>query len=136
MVAKPNPNPRNPGRAALLALSVASGETLRGAAKRLGIPIGTAKRWAASERFKTRVEELRADMISATVGQLASRAAGAVETLGKLMDTSESESIQLSAARAILDRLGPVIEFADLAKRLERLESGAQHQERDPWAAR
>ncbi len=80
-----SPEPRNPGKAALLALAVASGEPLLKAAQRIGIGERTAKRWNRSPRVRAKVDELRSALVSEAVGKLSSEASQAVEMLARIM---------------------------------------------------
>lgn len=129
---KPDPD-REPSKAARLALMVAQGESLRAGAKALGISDRTARRWAADPRFKERVDRLRAEMTTAAVGRLADASVEAVETLAKLMrGRKSSATVQLAAARAILEKLPIMSEFFDLSERVRQLEQRVDST-RDPW---
>ena len=109
------PEPRNPSKADLLALAVASGEPLGRAAQRLGIGERTAKGWNRNPKFRTRVEELRSALVSEAVGKLSSEATRAVGVLGEIMRSRKSSDMaRLSAARAILDKLPVIREHFDL----------------------
>ncbi len=131
MVAKHDPTPRNPSQAALLALAVASGESVRHAAARLGIAHRTAKRWAAGERFKARVQTLRAEFIDSALGRLTVLASGAVGVMGKLMAEADSDATRLAAAKAIIDKLPIMSEYFDLSERVKALEQREQRAEAD-----
>jgi hypothetical protein len=122
-----DPTPRNASQAALLALAVASGSTVRSAAVRLGISERTAKRWGATARFKKKVESLRAELLSTTVGRLASESIEAVETLGRIMrDPLSADTLKMSCAKAILDKLPLLHEHFELSARVKALESRAE----------
>lgn len=123
MVSRPDRGPRNPQMAAVLALAVASGESVRSAASRLGIPGRTAKRWAASEAFKAKVQEHRASFTDQALGRLTALAVGAVDVMGELMKEADSDSTRLAAAKAVLDKLPSLHEFFAFADRIAQLEA-------------
>ncbi len=126
--------PRNPGRARLLVFGVASGETVSAAAKTLGIPRRTARRWAADPKFKAAVESIRTQALDAAIGRLTAGAMGAVDALVELAKAADTDATRVSAAKAILSQLPAMIEFHTLAERVRVLEERAQrNEESQPW---
>ena len=104
-----------------LILAVASGRTLRDAARAAGVAERTAYRRAAEPGFKRAVQQARADLLARAVGQLADATTAAVATLVALLD-AEADTVRLSAARAILDSAMRGAELVDLAARVESVE--------------
>jgi hypothetical protein len=93
------------GEAALI-LAVASGQTVREAARHVGLAERTAYRRAAEPEFRLAVSRARADLLTRAVGQLADTATAAVATLRSLLD---SERVQnLEEQREALDVLAPL----------------------------
>lgn len=136
MASNPEPTPRNPSAADLLALAVASGESLRSASKKLDIGYRTARRWSRAPRFRARVEQYRSEMIGQALGKLAARAGGAVDTLAELMEQADTDATRLAAAKAILDKLPGLSEHFGLSERVRVLESQAEAErigEGNPW---
>ncbi len=131
MVASPDPTPRNPGKAALAALALASGQSIRGTATAVGLNERTVRRWARAPTFKAKVERLRAEMTDQALGRLVGLAAGAAGVLGKLMLEADSDATRLAAAKAILDKLPIMSEYFDLLERLRVLEQREQRAEAD-----
>jgi hypothetical protein len=120
------PEPRNPSKAALLALAVASGEPLGKAARRLGIGERTAKGWNRNPKFRAKVAELRSALVSEAIGKLSSEASEAVAVLGRIIRSRKSSDVaKLAAARAILDKLPMMSEYFDLTERVRALEERA-----------
>lgn len=95
------PTKHEKGQKDRLALAVASGRSATSAAKALGIPERTGRRWANDTEFRRLVVKLRNQIMARAAGRLASLASKAAVTLGKLLESSDPE-IRLKAARAIL----------------------------------
>jgi hypothetical protein len=107
----------------ILALAIASGESLAASAKLAKIGERTARRWAAAPAFRRRVEELRAAIVDEAQGKLTASITRASDTIVALL-SDPSAQIKLAAARAILDyrsRLKSEGELADRVNELERL---------------
>jgi hypothetical protein len=118
-----NNDRRKKGDTALL-LGLASGQTVRDAARAAGIGERTATRRVADPDFRRRIAEMRAEMIGRALGQLADGMTEAASTLRGLL-AAEGESVRLGAARSILElghKLREAVEFeeriADLEQRM------------------
>jgi len=109
----------------LLALALATGQTVRGAAEVAGIGERTATRRWADPGFRTRVSALRGELLGTAVGKLADAAAQAADTLTALLG-AESEAVRLAAARTILETGHRLREGAELEERLSVLERRAE----------
>jgi hypothetical protein len=115
--------PENPeDQAERLALAVAQGYSLRQAARTADLPPTTARRWASEPSFKARVNVLRSECLSQTVGKLYRLATKAASTLGDLLDERNQPDLRLKAARAILQDLLAVRQHAELDDRLVSVE--------------
>jgi transposase-like protein len=127
--------PANPGKANLVALAIASGSSIRQTAKDLGLHESTIRKWMKNPSFKAKVEKYRCEFTDQTIGRLSAASSAAVGMLVKLMAEGESDQVKLGAARAILDKLPLLSEFADLTERLRRLEQQSHRpEEPSPWA--
>lgn len=103
------------------ALAIASGTSIKEAARSAGISESTAYRRLKDPAFRRRVSEIRTSYLNEAVGRLSEAANEAVSTLKALL-TARSEPVRLSAARAILE-LGPKLrEQAELEERVTALE--------------
>jgi hypothetical protein len=104
------------------AIALASGESVKDAARVAGMSERTAYRKLKDEKFMLRVNQARTAMIQQAVGRLAKTCAKASEVLEKLLD-SKSEQIRLQTAKAIMDssiKLGDAVAYE---QRLASLES-------------
>jgi transposase len=110
------------GRREAVALALASGQTVREAAKGAGCGERTVHTWLADDAFRRRVAEVRTDLFAQAVGRLSRLAGQAADTLGDLLG-SKNDPVRLQAARAILEGGLRLHEALDLATRLESLEA-------------
>jgi len=115
----------------VLALALATGQTLRGAAAAAGVAERTAARRWADAGFRARVTELRTELIGRAVGRLADAAATAADALVNLL-AGRSEAARLGAARSILELGARLREGTELAERVAELEraqrEGTKHE--------
>jgi hypothetical protein len=114
---------RRKGDAALL-LALASGRTVRAAARAAGIGERTATRRLADPAFRRRVSELRAEMVERALGRAAWGMRAAADTLRQLL-RAEKESVRLGAARALLELTVKLRESVELEQRLRAVEERA-----------
>lgn len=105
-----------------LSILVASGSTIRAAAKQLQISEQTAYRISEKPAFRTRVNELRSQALSAAVGRLSVLVSDAVECLSSIM-ANGSDRDKLTAAKTVLAAIAPLTELAELRHRIAALES-------------
>jgi transposase-like protein len=110
------------GRREAVALSLASGCTVREAARQAGCGERTIHTWLGDDAFRRRVAEVRTDLFSQAVGNLSRLAGKAAEALGALLE-AKNESVRLQAARAVLEGGMKMHEALDLAARLAALEA-------------
>ena len=101
-----------------LALALAAGLTVDEAAARIGVSKSAAFRRLRSPLIRRRVDQLRAEMVDRAIGTMAEGFVTAAATLRLLMRPSETSTIRLRAAAALLD-LGA--KFAVLAQLEERV---------------
>lgn len=106
------------------ALAIASGTSIKEAACSAGISESTAYRRLKDPTFRRRISEIRSSFLNEAVGRLSEAANEAVSTLKALL-TSSSDSVRLSAARAILELGAKFREQAELEERITALERAA-----------
>jgi hypothetical protein len=111
---------RRKGDDALL-LALATGETVRDAARSAGIGERTATRRVADPDFRRRITEIRAAMIGRALGRLADGMVEAADMLRRLLD-AQSENVRLGAARTLLELGVKLRENVELEERLQALE--------------
>ena len=115
---------RSRADAALIA-ALAGGSTVEGAASAAGVGVATVYRRLKEPEFRARVDDARSASIDRAVALLTAASTAAVGRLMKLL-TAESESVQLGAARSILELGAKLREHVDLAERVHVLEE--QHE--------
>ncbi len=115
---------RKPGRKGDLVLieALAAGQSVAHAARLAGISVRTAFRRLDECSFQTAVRDCRNNMFEEAAGALAATTKKAAKTLENLLD-DESPSIQLSAAKAVLDASQRLRETLDIEQRLAAIES-------------
>jgi hypothetical protein len=120
--------PRRKGEDALL-LALACGATVEAAARQSGLTERTVYRRLKEPEFRTRLQDIRTDMVRRAAGMLTAAAATAVNTLLSLQKESVTPSVRLGAARAVLELGIKVRELAELQLRMDELEAMVKRQE-------
>jgi len=105
----------------VLIAALAAGKPVAEAAKLAGVSERTVYRRLADSLWRRRVAAARTELLARAVGILAEGTTAAAATL-RLLLRSDSPSVQLAAARAILDQTTRGIELLDLAERVSVLE--------------
>jgi hypothetical protein len=108
-----------------LIVALASGATVHDASAAVGVAERTIYRRLEDAAFRRQVSDARSEMLMQAVGKLADASTNAVSTLGRLLD-AESESVQLGAARSILELGTKLREATELDQRLRDLEARAE----------
>jgi len=114
---------RKTAEATLLA-ALAGGSTVQEAARAAGVSEATAYRRLREPAFCQALAAARADLIKRATGKLAAACAAAAATLARLLQ-ADSESVQLGAARSIMELAVRMRETEELEARVAALE--AQH---------
>jgi len=111
-----------------LALALAEGVSPRKWASKNKVSKSTAYRWAKEPKVKARANLIRRRAVDRAVGRLAKRVTWAAEGIVKLADNATSESVRLSALRAIYSEMMTGSKFGGLEDRMtqieERLDAG------------
>ncbi len=105
-----------------LALAVAAGTSVCAWARAHEVPMRTAYRWANEPKVRGAVETFRRRALDRAIGRMTGRATWAVNGIAKLADSADSESVRLSALRAMLSDMMAVSEFAGLEQRMAQIE--------------
>ncbi|AWM36965.1 hypothetical protein GobsT_51550 [Gemmata obscuriglobus] len=119
-----------------LLLALACGATVEAAAKQCELTDRTVYRRLNDPAFKSRLAELRGDMVRRCAGMLTAAAGEAVRTLLSLQGSSTPPATRLGAARAILELGLKVREVAELEVRMSELEAlvkGNEQQSLPNW---
>ena len=104
-----------------LIAGLAAGKAVKDAATEAGVSERTVFRRLEEAEFLNRVAELRGRMVESASGRLANAAGAACDRLKGLLEAA-SESVQLGAARTILEQAVRLRELLDLESRLKILE--------------
>jgi hypothetical protein len=115
-----------PPRQERVALALASGRSVREAARACHAGETTVKRWLATSAFVCRVVEIRHEMTSAALGRLVIAMTVATDTLLVLCRKGRSESVRLGAARAILELGQRLREGVEMEARIAALEASSR----------
>lgn len=102
-------------------LAMAEGKTAREASDLAGIAESTGYKRLKESAWQAAIAEKRAEVLETAAARLGAGLTEAVDTLVRLLK-SESESIQLSAARALLDQAPRYRDATELERRLIALE--------------
>jgi len=105
-----------------IAVLLASGQSVTAVAEQSGVSRRTIYRRLEQPEFRTRVRELRSEMVDQAAGYLSRTAVKAVRTMESLLD-SDSDTVRLGAARSILETGMKLRESAEFAERLAEVEA-------------
>jgi soluble lytic murein transglycosylase-like protein len=133
---------QTPGVVTLI-LALASGDSVKDAARLANVSERTVYRRLRNESFAQRVKQARTSMLQQAVGRLAKAVPKASDVLDKLLD-SRSERIRLQAAKAVMDcsvKLGDAVAYeqrlasleATLNMRLPKRERQKNRDDRRQW---
>jgi hypothetical protein len=116
----------------LVALSIASGRTVKDAATSNNVSIRAVANWLKVDpSFVRQIDQFRADMVSRAAGRIANDMTSAAKTLRKLLQDPDSR-VRLGAARAVLENGVRLRDATVLEARLAEVEKtlAAQREKR------
>ncbi len=113
-----------------LAQAVAAGEDVSTWCEKRGVQSATASEWQRRNSFQQRVAELRHHAVDRAVGKMATNLGKAVERIVTLVEEAESQSVQLTASKTLIDKLLLVQNHAELRNELRRLDERLAAQEK------
>jgi len=105
-----------------LLLALACGATVEAAAKQCELSERTIYKRLKEPDFRTRLKDLRGDMVRRSSGMLTAAATEAVRTLLGLLKESNPATVRLGAARAVLEIGIKIREMAELEVMMEEME--------------
>jgi hypothetical protein len=106
-----------------LAFAIAAGKSAARWARENHVPRTTAYRWAADPRVRHMVQSCRRRSFQSTLGQVTRRANKACDEIAKLARDAESDSVRLTALRAIVRDLVAMSEAGNLTRRIAKAEA-------------
>ncbi len=101
---------------------VASGWTVRDAAKEVGMSERNAYRLSARADFRERVHRIRMEAVRAIQGRLFESGIRATQTLGELCEDGPP-AVRVAAAKTILGKIADVSSNLEFRERLQEVES-------------
>lgn len=115
-------------KARMLAAHVFEHGNVRAAARAMGAPERSARRWAASGAFTEELRRLQADALSHAVRGLSAGAQEATALLRAVIRNPEApEAVRVRAAVAVIDAVVKLAGYIDLEERIATLEARAEH---------
>jgi hypothetical protein len=108
-----------------LLMALACGATKEAAARKADVGVATVYRRLNDPDFMHRLQKIRADMVERASGSLTAAWMEAIKTLLVLLQPSNSGSVRLGAARAILEFGAKLRESVELEQRIAALEQKA-----------
>ena len=112
-----------------LAQLVAVGYSVADACKECNISESIAYKNSAKAEVKARVYVIRTNKMEDLSAKALGAATTAVATLKELATSSEKDSDRIAACKAILDKVMPFAELAELRRRLDQLEQRASQED-------
>jgi hypothetical protein len=109
-------------RKAQLARAMAKGQSVAEWSRQSGVAERTAYRWAKDAKFKAAVNAHRRRAIDRSVGRLTDKLASAADAIVNLSETARSESVRLSASKAMFASVVAMSKFTGLEERITELE--------------
>jgi hypothetical protein len=106
-----------------LVLALACGASPEIAAQKTSLSPRTVYRRLKDRSFRERVDQARTDIARRATSMLNAAAMSAVKTLMTLQESARSESVQLGAARAVLELGCKLRDVVELAERVAALEA-------------
>ncbi len=121
-----------------LALAVARGVPIAKWARKSGVPVATAFRWAREPDVRKAVEAYRRRTIDEAVGQMTSHFTKAAEIIYKTSIDGDTASLRFKAARAIFSDMITISKYSGLEYRMTELEQGRERERAagpgtNPW---
>src|SRR5262245_55543274 len=114
----------------MIAVALASGATRAEAAKRANVGESTVFRRLRDAAFRARVQQLRGELVTQTVGRLAEAGAEAVTALANLIKHADGK-LKARAASIVLAMLFRGRELVDVEERLRALEGDGSRPQED-----
>ena len=112
-----------------LAAALAQGRSISAWARANDVPKQTARRWALEPEVRAEIAAIRRSAINQAAGVFARRVGWAAHGICKLAGAAESESVKLSALRAVLGEFIAVSRHSGLDERMAELEEYVRKQQ-------
>jgi hypothetical protein len=110
------------GKKTELTVAIARGVSARKWAIDHNVPPRTAQRWASEPAVRAEVERMRRSVLDQAIGVLTGHVTSASKGIIKLAKSAVSESVRLSAMRAVLSDMIAASKFGNLEDRMTEIE--------------
>jgi hypothetical protein len=121
-----------PGKKADLALALAQGTSVASWARENKVSRRTAYRWASDPKVRGAVNAYRSMAVDEAVGLMSRNVTRAARGIIELAQDAESESVKLTALRAILADMMAISNYAGLERRMAYIEERLREQPESP----
>jgi hypothetical protein len=105
-----------------LAMVMARGQSVRAWARKNEVPERTVYRWASEPEVRKAADRWRRAILDQAIGRMVRRARAAVAGIERLANDADSESVRLTAWRALLADQMAVAKFSSLEGRMLEVE--------------
>ena len=105
-----------------LVVAIAEGTPVAEWATKNNVPRRTAYRWARQPKVRAKVEAYRRRVLDQAVGRMTSNVNWATDGIAELAQGAASESVKLSALRAVMSDMMAVSKFGGLEDRVTQIE--------------
>jgi hypothetical protein len=119
-----------------LVIAIAEGTPVADWAAKNNVPRRTAFRWAKASAVRTKVEELRREILDQAVGRMTSSVTWATQGIFDLARNASSESVRLSALRTVTSDMMAISKFGGLEDRMTKIEERLDARARNTTRAR
>jgi hypothetical protein len=117
-----NPEEQQKNRKESLALALSKGQSVAAWARENAVPERTAYHWAKDREVRAIIDSYRRQLVDQAVGTMSEQINWAVEGIRDLGKVASSESVRLSAFKALIANTVTVSKFAVLEQRVAELE--------------
>jgi hypothetical protein len=117
-----DPAEQQKNRKESLALALCKGQPVAAWAHENGVPERTAYFWAKDREVRAIVDSYRRELVDQAVGTMSGQVNWAVQGIRDLGSDASSESVRLSALKAVIANTVALSKFASLEQRVAELE--------------
>ena len=110
------------GKKSNLALALSQGTSVASWARENKVAMRTAYRWASQPKVRAAVNAYRTMAVDQAVGLMSKTVTRAARGIINLADDAKSESVKLTALRAILSDMMAISNYAGLERRMAQIE--------------
>jgi hypothetical protein len=116
------------GKKTSLALAIAQGISVASWARQNKVARRTAYRWASEPKVRAAVNAYRTLAVDQAVGLMAKNVTSAARGIIDLAEDAKSESVRLTALRAILADMMAISNYAGLERRMAQIDEQIREQ--------